>query len=182
MIPDRDLHLDLCDDNDNAADKPEEACGVFGIYAPGQDVARLTYFGLYALQHRGQESAGIATFDGRQLHEHRDMGLVSHVFSPEVLTQLPGQLAIGHTRYSTTGSSRRCNAQPVIVETKLGKLALAHNGNLVNTAELQEYLLAKGCELNTTIDSEMIALVIREEVNAGKGWVEATISVWVHLV
>jgi amidophosphoribosyltransferase len=180
MIPDDcDLRLDLCDalDNDNAVDKPEEACGVFGIYAPGQEVAKLTYFGLYALQHRGQESAGIATFDdGGQLHEHRDMGLVSHVFSPEILEALPGQLAIGHTRYSTTGSSRRCNAQPVIVETKLGKLALAHNGNLVNTAELQAYLLAKGCELNTTIDSEMIALVIREEVNAGQGWIEATIS------
>jgi amidophosphoribosyltransferase len=179
MIPDDcDLRLDLCDalDNDNAVDKPEEACGVFGIYAPGQEVAKLTYFGLYALQHRGQESAGIATFDdGGQLHEHRDMGLVSHVFSPEILEALPGQLAIGHTRYSTTGSSRRCNAQPVIVETKLGKLALAHNGNLVNTAELQAYLLAKGCELNTTIDSEMIALVIREEVNAGQGWIEATI-------
>jgi amidophosphoribosyltransferase len=174
MIPDCDLHLDF--HHDNAVDKPEEACGVFGIYAPGQEVARLTYFGLYALQHRGQESAGIATFDGEQLHEHRDMGLVSHVFSPETLQQLPGQLAIGHTRYSTTGSSRRCNAQPVIVETKLGKLALAHNGNLVNTAELQAYLLARGCELNTTIDSEMIALIIREEVNAGKNWVEATIS------
>jgi amidophosphoribosyltransferase len=178
MIPDRDLHLDFCADSndDNAVDKPEEACGVFGIYAPEQEVAKLTYFGLYALQHRGQESAGIATFDGVDLHEHRDMGLVSHVFSPEILEKLPGQLAIGHTRYSTTGASRRCNAQPIIVETKLGKLALAHNGNLVNTAELQAYLLAKGCELTTTIDSEMIALIIREEVNAGKNWVDATIS------
>jgi amidophosphoribosyltransferase len=176
MIPDCDLPLDLCADNDNAVDKPEEACGVFGIYAPGQEVAKLTYFGLYALQHRGQESAGIATFDGQQLHEHRDMGLVAHVFSPSVLEQLPGQLAIGHTRYSTTGSSRRCNAQPVIVETRLGKLALAHNGNLVNTAQLLENLLASGCEPATTIDSELIALLIRAEVNAGKGWVEATIS------
>jgi amidophosphoribosyltransferase len=176
MIPDCDLRLDLSVDNDNAVDKPEEACGVFGIYAPGQDVARLTYFGLYALQHRGQESAGIATFDGRELYEHRDMGLVSHVFSPETLAALPGQIAIGHTRYSTTGSSHRGNAQPVIVETRLGKLALAHNGNLVNTAELREYLLARGCELNTTIDSEMIAIAIGEEVNAGLGWVEATIA------
>jgi amidophosphoribosyltransferase len=178
MIPDRDLHLDFCADinDDNAVDKPEEACGVFGIYAPEQEVAKLTYFGLYALQHRGQESAGIATFDGTDLHEHRDMGLVSHVFSPEILAKLPGQLAIGHTRYSTTGASRRCNAQPIIVETRLGKLALAHNGNLVNTAELQAYLLAKGCELNTTIDSEMIALIIREEVNAGQSWIDATIS------
>jgi amidophosphoribosyltransferase len=176
MIPDCDLRLDLSVDNDNAVDKPEEACGVFGIYAPGQDVGRLTYFGLYALQHRGQESAGIATFDGRELYEHRDMGLVSHVFSPETLAALPGQIAIGHTRYSTTGSSHRGNAQPVIVETRLGKLALAHNGNLVNTAELREYLLARGCELNTTIDSEMIAIAIGEEVNAGLGWVEATIA------
>ena len=178
MIPDRDLHLDVCADinDDNAVDKPEEACGVFGIYAPEQEVAKLTYFGLYALQHRGQESAGIATFDGTDLYEHRDMGLVSHVFSPEILAKLPGQLAIGHTRYSTTGASRRCNAQPIIVETRLGKLALAHNGNLVNTAELQAYLLAKGCELNTTIDSEMIALIIREEINGGKGWIDAAIS------
>jgi amidophosphoribosyltransferase len=176
MIPDCDLDLDLCADNDNVVDKPEEACGVFGIYAPGQEVAKLTYFGLYALQHRGQESAGIATFDGQQLHEHRDMGLVSHVFNPSILEQLPGQLAIGHTRYSTTGSSRRCNAQPVIVETRLGKLALAHNGNLVNTAQLRAYLVERGCEPSTTIDSEMIALIIREEVNAGKGWVDATIS------
>ncbi|MCY7368499.1 MAG: amidophosphoribosyltransferase [Chamaesiphon sp.] len=178
MIPDRDLHLDVCADinDDNAVDKPEEACGVFGIYAPEQEVAKLTYFGLYALQHRGQESAGIATFDGADLYEHRDMGLVSHVFNPEILAKLSGQLAIGHTRYSTTGASRRCNAQPIIVETRLGKLALAHNGNLVNTAELQAYLLEKGCELSTTIDSEMIALIIREEVNAGKDWIEATIS------
>ena len=177
MIPDSDLDLDLSADLDtNAVDKPEEACGVFGIYAPGQDVARLSYFGLYALQHRGQESAGIATFDGRRLHEHRDMGLVSHVFSPEILQGLPGQLAIGHTRYSTTGSSRRCNAQPVIVDTKLGKLALAHNGNLVNTAELREYLIDRGCELNTTIDSETIAIAIGEEIKTGKSWVDATIA------
>jgi amidophosphoribosyltransferase len=179
MIPDRDLHLDVCADinDDNAVDKPEEACGVFGIYAPGQDVAKLTYFGMYALQHRGQESAGIATFDeDRQLHEHRDMGLVSHVFSPDILQGLPGKLAIGHTRYSTTGSSRRCNAQPVIVDTKLGKLALAHNGNLVNTEELRTYLAERGCQLNTTIDSEAIAIAIGEEVNAGKSWVDAAIA------
>jgi amidophosphoribosyltransferase len=178
MMPDSDLRLDLCTDldSDDGVDKPEEACGVFGIYAPDQDVAKLTYFGLYALQHRGQESAGIATFDGTDLHEHRDMGLVSHVFSPSILDELPGQLAIGHTRYSTTGSSRRCNAQPVIVETRLGKLALAHNGNLVNTAELRAYLLTKGCEPSTTIDSEMIALIIREEVNAGANWIDATTS------
>lgn len=176
MIPDCDLSLDLSADCEQASDKPEEACGVFGIYAPGQEVAKLTYFGLYALQHRGQESAGIATFDDRQLHEHRHMGLVSQVFSPEILAGLPGQLAIGHTRYSTTGSSRRCNAQPIIVETRLGQLALAHNGNLVNTLDLRAYLNERGCELNTTIDSEAIAMAIGEEVNAGKGWVEAAIA------
>ena len=178
MMPDCDSHLDLSADldRDNAIDKPEEACGVFGIYAPGQEVAKLTYFGLYALQHRGQESAGIATFDRGELHEHRDMGLVAHVFNPQILERLTGQLAIGHTRYSTTGSSHRANAQPVIVETRLGKLALAHNGNLVNTAELREYLLEQGCELTTTIDSEMIAIAIQAEVNRGRGWVDATIA------
>jgi amidophosphoribosyltransferase len=178
MIPDRDLYLDQSADMllDQSADKPEEACGVFGIYAPGQEVARLTYFGLYALQHRGQESAGIATFDGNTIHHHKDMGLVSQVFNPKILAELPGQLAIGHTRYSTTGSSRKRNAQPVIVETPLGSLALAHNGNLVNTGELHEYLTNLGCELDTTTDSEMIALAIREEVNGGKSWLDATIS------
>jgi amidophosphoribosyltransferase len=167
MMPDRDLF------SIDSADKPEEACGVFGIYAPGEEVARLTYFGLYALQHRGQESAGIATFDRGKIHSHKDMGLVSQVFSPETLADLPGQIAVGHTRYSTTGSSRRRNAQPVIVETEKGYLALAHNGNLVNTNELKTNLLHRGCELETTIDSEMIAMTIREEVNAGRDWLEA---------
>jgi amidophosphoribosyltransferase len=176
MIPDRDFLTDnLTDATEiDRSDKPEEACGVFGVYAPGEDVARLTYFGLYALQHRGQESAGIATFEGSRLHSHKDMGLVSTVFSPDVLAKLPGNIAIGHTRYSTTGSSRKRNAQPVIVETRLGHLALAHNGNLVNTAELKTSLVDRGCELDTTIDSEMVAMSIREEVNAGKNWIEAT--------
>jgi amidophosphoribosyltransferase len=176
MIPDRDLLIDNQPEAQeiDRADKPEEACGVFGVYAPSEDVARLTYFGLYALQHRGQESAGIATFDGGRLHSHKDMGLVSHVFTPDTLAKLPGQIAIGHTRYSTTGSSRKRNAQPVIVETRLGYLALAHNGNLVNTADLRTNLLERGCELDTTIDSEMIAMSIREEVNSGKDWIEAT--------
>ncbi len=176
MIPDCDLPLDPSVDRDDAVDKPEEACGVFGIYAPSREVAKLTYFGLYALQHRGQESAGIATFDGTQLHEHRDMGLVSHVFKPETLARLSGQLAIGHTRYSTTGSSRRCNAQPAIRSTRLGKLALAHNGNLVNTPQLRSDLVERGCELSTTTDSEMIAIAMGLEVDSGKSWVEAAIA------
>ncbi|MDQ2828470.1 MAG: amidophosphoribosyltransferase, partial [Chloroflexota bacterium] len=118
---------------DGALDRPHEECGVFGIYAPGEDVSRLTYFGLYALQHRGQESAGIACGDGARLLTKRDMGLVSQVFDEESLLALRGHLAIGHTRYSTTGSSNACNAQPVILGTGADAFALGHNGNLVNT-------------------------------------------------
>jgi len=157
-------------------DKPEEACGVFGIYAPGEDVAKLTYFGLYALQHRGQESAGIATFADGRVSLHKNMGLVSQVFNEQILSEMPGDRAIGHTRYSTTGSSLAVNAQPAVVETRLGPLALAHNGNLVNTAELRQHLATRGCEFATTTDSEMIALAIGREVAAGKDWLEAAIS------
>jgi amidophosphoribosyltransferase len=157
-------------------DKPEEACGVFGVYAPGENVAKLAYFGLFALQHRGQESAGIATFDGQQVHLHKDMGLVSQVFSETILTELLGNLAVGHTRYSTTGSSRVVNAQPAVVNTELGALALAHNGNLVNTASLREELLKNNHNLLTTTDSELIAFAIAEEINQGKSWLEGSIS------
>jgi amidophosphoribosyltransferase len=161
--------------DENRPDKPEEACGVFGIYAPGEDVAKLTYFGLYALQHRGQESAGIATFESEKVHLHKDMGLVSQVFNESILNEMPGDCAVGHTRYSTTGSSRRVNAQPAIVETRLGSVALAHNGNLVNTIQLREELLQSKCNLVTTTDSEMIAFAIAEEVNLGTDWLEACI-------
>ncbi len=154
-------------------DKPEEACGIFGLYAPGEDVARLAYFGLFALQHRGQESAGIATFDGHQSHCHKHMGLVSQVFDDHILKSLPGQIAVGHTRYSTTGSSHVCNAQPAIVPTRLGDLALAHNGNLVNAADLRVELLDRNHDLITTTDSEMIAFALAEAVNDGLDWVEA---------
>ncbi len=178
MISNHPISLDEQSDDRLAwsDDKPEEACGVFGIYAPGEDVAKLTYFGLYALQHRGQESAGIATFaDGGQVHLHKDMGLVSQVFSESTLEKLVGNLAVGHTRYSTTGSSRVVNAQPAVVETRLGSLALAHNGNLVNTAALRDELLKSNFNLLTSTDSEMIALAIAEEVNAGTEWLEASI-------
>jgi amidophosphoribosyltransferase len=161
---------------DEPGDKPEEACGVFGVYAPGTEVSNLTYFGLYALQHRGQESAGIATFEGDQLHVHKGMGLVSQVFDQEVLVQLPGSLSVGHTRYSTTGSSRVVNAQPVVVETRLGALALAHNGNLVNTPALREEVLQQDCNLLSTTDSELVAWAIAQEVAAGKDWLEGAIS------
>lgn len=161
---------------ENRPDKPEEACGVFGIYAPGENVAKLTYFGLYALQHRGQESAGIATFEGTTVHLHKDMGLVSQVFNESILEELPGGIGVGHTRYSTTGSSRKVNAQPAVVETRLGTLALAHNGNLVNTVRLREELLQSNCNLVTTTDSEMIAFAIAEAVNAGANWLDGSIE------
>ncbi|MBR8827586.1 MAG: amidophosphoribosyltransferase [Gomphosphaeria aponina SAG 52.96 = DSM 107014] len=157
-------------------DKPEEACGVFGIYAPEENVAKLTYFGLYALQHRGQESAGIATFAENKVHCHKDMGLVSQVFNESILNELTGKIAVGHTRYSTTGSSLKVNAQPAVVETRLGKLALAHNGNLVNTRELRQELKNNDCCFITTTDSEAIAIAIALEVDGGKDWLEGAIS------
>ncbi|KNX38286.1 amidophosphoribosyltransferase [Luteipulveratus halotolerans] len=117
---------------------PQDACGVFGVWAPGEEVAKLTYFGLYALQHRGQESAGIATSDGDSILVYKDMGLVSQVFDETSLGSLRGHLAIGHTRYSTTGGSTWENAQPTLGGSERGTVALAHNGNLVNTVELSE--------------------------------------------
>ncbi|MFN8566971.1 MAG: hypothetical protein U0Z44_05490 [Kouleothrix sp.] len=105
-------------------DKPQHECGIFGIYAPDEDVARLTFFGLYALQHRGQESAGIAVSNGRRINVHKEMGLVAQVFDEHKLRPLQGYVAIGHTRYSTTGSSKLQNAQPFVVESALGPLAV----------------------------------------------------------
>ncbi len=119
---------------------PQDACGVFGVWAPGEEVAKLTYFGLYALQHRGQESAGIAVSNGTQIMVFKDMGLVSQVFDESTLNSLRGHLAIGHTRYSTTGASVWKNAQPTFRPTATGGLALGHNGNLTNTFELQTWL------------------------------------------
>jgi amidophosphoribosyltransferase len=138
---------------------PREECGVFGIYAPGEDVATLTYFGLYALQHRGQESAGIAVSDGRRIVVHKDMGLVNQVFTETSLAALDGTLAVGHCRYSTTGSSSWINAQPQYRETPSGGgLALGHNGNLVNTAELGRLL-----EITPSNDSELMAALLARE-------------------
>ena len=157
-------------------DKPEEACGVFAVLAPGQAVANLTYFGLYALQHRGQESAGIAAFQGAKVCLHKDMGLVSQVFDQEVLERLPGDLAIGHNRYSTTGSSKVCNAQPVVLMTRLGPFALAHNGNLVNAADLNRSIAATALatatavEFTSTTDSELIAFALQQAVDGGLDW------------
>lgn len=156
--------------DDEALDRPREACGVFGIYAPGDDVARITYFGLYALQHRGQESAGIATADGNVLHSHKQMGLVAQAFTEDDLVALSGSAAIGHTRYSTTGSSRLANAQPFVLEGTLGTFALGHNGNLTNTLTLRARLLSEGVDLETTSDSEIIARMVARA--AGKNYVE----------
>lgn len=129
-------------------------CGLFGI-AGHCEAARLAYFGLYAQQHRGQESAGIATWDGTRLYEHRGMGLVPDVFSEQNLSKLPGDLAIGHVRYSTTGSSSVRNAQPFVVRFQGMEIALAHNGNLVNTQELRQNLEDRGAIFQTTNDSEV---------------------------
>jgi amidophosphoribosyltransferase len=137
-----------------------ESCGIFGIYAPGVDVARVTFFALYALQHRGQESAGIATADDGRIYIHTDMGLVSHVFTEEELVRLKGSTAIGHNRYSTTGSSMACNAQPVLVGAADIKLALGHNGNITNSAALRASLEEKGYVFNASTDSEVIANLI----------------------
>ncbi|WP_263731468.1 amidophosphoribosyltransferase [Cellulomonas sp. SG140] len=147
---------------------PQDACGVFGVWAPGEEVAKLTYFGLYALQHRGQESAGIATSDGRHLLVYKDMGLVSQVFDETALNALTGHIAIGHTRYSTTGASTWENAQPTLGATAGGTVALGHNGNLTNTAELIELVaerygskrrgeLARGNTTDTALVTALLA-------------------------
>ncbi|MCZ2108344.1 MAG: amidophosphoribosyltransferase [Dehalococcoidia bacterium] len=145
-------------------DNPREACGVFGVYSPGDDVARLTFYGLYALQHRGQESAGIATSNGSQFNLRTGMGLVSQVFDEEDLAYLRGHIAIGHTRYSTSGGSLACNAQPIVVADPAtgDPLALAHNGNLTNAEIIRADLEAQGVEFETSADSEIIAhLLVR---------------------
>ena len=137
-------------------------CGVFGVYAPDRDVARLTYFGLFALQHRGQESAGIAVSENGRLTGLRDLGLVSQVFDEQKLRGLHGQVAIGHTRYSTTGSSAWANAQPLLQHGRARTVALGHNGNL-STSRLREELRAAGITLGTTSDSELIAALIAND-------------------
>ena len=153
-------------------DRPKDECGVCGIFGHS-DAARLTYFGLYALQHRGQESTGIVTSDGSQISQHKAMGLVPEVFSEEILNGLKGHLSVGHVRYSTTGESHVLNAQPFTVNHKGGTLAVAHNGNLVNTRELRDELEEKGSIFQTTMDTEVVVhLLVR---NSPKG-LEAAIT------
>ncbi|MGC7847241.1 amidophosphoribosyltransferase [Desulforudis sp. 1088] len=141
-------------------DKMREECGIFGIWGPGRDVARLTYYGLYALQHRGQESAGIAVADGRRIRLHKGMGLVPEVFGSDTLDLLQGDIAVGHVRYSTTGASHPVNAQPLVFHYAKGQIGLAHNGNLTNTTELRRYLASTGAVFQSTTDSEIIVNLI----------------------
>src|SRR3954469_21797563 len=140
-------------------DGPLDECGVFGVYAPESDVARLAYFALYALQHRGQESAGIATAEGGHIMTVRDLGLVSQVFDEAKLRALTGAMAVGHVRYSTTGSSAWENAQP-IYRSDHRDVALAHNGNLINAVELHSELREEGVSFRSTSDSEIIAALL----------------------
>ncbi len=151
-------------------DSPKEECGVIGVFAPNEDVARMTFFGLYALQHRGQEAAGMAVADGHTMSIHKGVGLVSQVFTSSVMDKLNGHYAIGHTRYSTTGSSSERNAQPFMIETMHGPLALAHNGNLVNSAELRDELMQQGVGLSSSSDTEVMTMMLAR--NGGKTWEE----------
>jgi amidophosphoribosyltransferase len=154
LMPDLEL-----EDDDTPFDKLREECGIMAIHGT-PDAARMVYLGLYALQHRGQESAGIATADGNNLLDMKGMGLVSEIFTDEALAGLPGHLAIGHTRYSTTGDSALLNAQPIQVESQRGMIAIAHNGNLVNLGTARERLERDGALFQTTSDSEIIVQLI----------------------
>jgi amidophosphoribosyltransferase len=147
-----------------------ESCGVFGVYAPGEDVARLTFFALFALQHRGQESAGIATTNGKKLQVYAKMGLVSQVFTEDSLSQLGGDFAVGHNRYSTRGSSRMINVQPIVVGRGSNALAIAHNGNIVNAEHLHQELSDQGYTFRTSTDTEVIANLILSA--PAKDWVD----------
>ncbi|MFZ5975809.1 MAG: amidophosphoribosyltransferase [Bacillota bacterium] len=149
-------------------DKPREACGIFGVFAREEmEVSRIMYYGLYALQHRGQESAGIATSTDGEIVCHKGMGLVSEVFDHGSFEKLSGRMAIGHVRYSTTGESVPENAQPLVTRYAAGKMALAHNGNLTNAEALAKELIQSGAVFQTTTDSEIIAFIIAKEYAAG---------------
>ncbi|MCU0789200.1 MAG: class II glutamine amidotransferase, partial [Verrucomicrobia bacterium] len=149
---------------------PKHYCGVFGIYGH-PNAAELTYYGLYALQHRGQESAGIVASDGRVFRTHRGMGLVPQVFTGETLHNLVGHVSVGHTRYSTTGSSHMVNAQPLTVDCAKGQIAIAHNGNLTNASQLRDELEARGSifQTQTTVDSEIILHLMAQPGFNGQG-------------
>ena len=164
----------------SGSDSPREECGVFGVSTPhGEGVAQTVFFGLFALQHRGQEAAGIAVSDGSRVRLHKDTGLVANVFTPATMNTLAGYHGIGHTRYSTTGANAKRNHQPFLVETMHGPLALAHNGNLVNAPALRDELLTRGFGLTATSDTEVMTLMLAAA--GGKTWedrVERTLPAW----
>ncbi len=170
----------LPDTESPQSDAPREECGVFGASTPhGEGVAQLAFFGLFALQHRGQEAAGIAVSDGTRVKMHKDAGLVANVFHQSEMAGLSGYHAIGHTRYSTTGSNTLRNIQPFLVETMHGPLAVAHNGNLVNTVALREELLSRGFGLTATSDTEVLTLMLAAA--GGRTWedrIERTLPAW----
>jgi amidophosphoribosyltransferase len=154
-------------------DKPHEECGIVGAYVPGENVARTAFFGLFALQHRGQESAGIATSEGDRIHLKAQMGLVSQVFREETLAGLPGHLGIGHTRYSTMGGSKEYNAQPLIANGQRGQIAVGHNGNVINAADLRVEMAEEfGSNFEKTSDTEVIAELYAKA--PGNDWLEVS--------
>lgn len=159
------LYVPVAWDHDD--DRLKEECGVLGVYAQGREAARLAFFGLFALQHRGQESAGIAVSDGSRVRMHKDMGLVNQVFDEDVLQTLPGFIAVGHNRYSTTGASVLRNAQPIYCQSLVGDIAVAHNGNLLNTRKLREAMEAEGERFDSSSDSEIIARLLVRNMHLG---------------
>jgi amidophosphoribosyltransferase len=158
----------VCMQDECMQEFPKHYCGVFGVFGH-PNAAELAYYGLYALQHRGQESAGIVTSDGRQFREFKGMGLVSQVFNGEILHGLVGNMAIGHTRYSTTGSSALRNAQPLTINSRIGPVAIAHNGNLTNASALRDELEEKGQVFQTSVDSEIILHLLAQPGHNGNG-------------
>jgi amidophosphoribosyltransferase len=166
--------------NSQPGDSPKDECGVLGLSTPhGEGVAQLAFFGLFALQHRGQEAAGIAVSDGKRARVHKEAGLVANVFTPDTLAPLTGYHSIGHTRYSTTGSNAERNIQPFLVETMHGPLSVAHNGNLVNATALRDELLHRGFGLTATSDTEVFTLMLAAA--GGRTWqerIERTLPAW----
>lgn len=154
----------------NISDRPKEACGVIGILAPGKTktIANMAYIGLSSLQHRGQESTGIVCFDFNKVNFHKNLGLVHQVFNKDILKNINGHIAIGHNRYSTMGENLICNTQPYILSSKIGNLALAHNGNIINILEIKQKLIKNGYQMTSTSDSEAIALLITAYIDSGK--------------
>ncbi len=159
--------MSLQDLDEQLDDRLKEECGVIGVFSPGQVASELAFFGMFALQHRGQESAGMAVSDGSVVRMHKDMGLVNRVFTAENMAPLVGEMAVGHTRYSTTGASVERNAQPISCQSIVGQVAVAHNGNLINAEELRKELEDQGEHFNSTSDSEVLARLFTKHLHNG---------------